>query len=355
MIRIKTMRHLLLLLICCIGSLVTLDLRAESSPPANAGTPTKKPLHPFLMCVWDPIGKAGPADKVMKEVKLIAYEWGVDLNYVIYSDERIVLEEFKLGRCDAANLLGFRIRKFNSFTGSIGALGALTSYDQLGVVLKTVSMPKAADLMRIGDYEIIALGPAGAVFLFTRDRSITHPSGLAGKRMAVIEGFQEMPYIVQKRGMIPVNSSIINSFLKFNNGSADVVGGPAIVYEPFEMNKGLDPNGGIYATPVMFLTMQVVARWDKLPPDVPQKARSKAIEMYSKFVKFLAEPEERIPKKYWIELSNEAKDFWELDHRETRMELAKMNIYDPKTLKLMRRVRCKFEPMAAECSAEKLE
>src|SRR3990167_5402994 len=123
--------------------------------------PDKKPLHPFLMCVWDPIGKAGPADKVMKEVKLIAYEWGVDLNYVIYSDERIVLEEFKLGRCDAANLLSFRIRDFNSFTGSIGALGALTSYDQLGVVLKTVSMPKAADLMRIGDYEIIALGPAG--------------------------------------------------------------------------------------------------------------------------------------------------------------------------------------------------
>src|SRR5690606_18777829 len=111
--------------------------------------PAMKDLHPFFACIWDPIGKAGPAEKILKEVKVKLMSWGIDFSYVIYSEEWVAIEEFKLGRCDAVNMLDFRVRPFNHFTGSISAIGALTSYEQLGVVLNTLATEKAAPLMRV--------------------------------------------------------------------------------------------------------------------------------------------------------------------------------------------------------------
>lgn len=319
------------------------------------GASSEKKLHPFFACIWDPIGKSGPAEKVLKEVKIKLMSWGVDLTYVVYSDERVAIEEFKLGRCDAVNVLDFRVRPFNHFTGSISAIGALTSYEQLGVVLNSISTEQAAPLMRVGEYEITGFGPAGAIFLFTRDRSILEPEDFGGKRMAVLEGIPEVEYLTKKRGVTPVSSGIFDSFLKFNNGVVDLVAGPAIVYEPFELNKGLEPNGGIFERPFLYITMQVVARWDKLPEGIGQKGRSWSIEKYKDFVKFLSDPEDRLPQKYMIHIPQRLIDFWIEDFRESRMVLAEMGIYDPRMLKLMRKVRCKFDPHRAECSADAKE
>lgn len=323
----------------------------EPAPHTKIGDSNN--LVPILACIFDPIGKAGPVGQIMKEAKIHAYNWGVDLDYVVYSDERIAIDEFKLGRCDAVNMLGFRAREFNSFTGSLGAVGAIPSYEHLGVIIKTISSPKAAKLMRIGEYEIFGIGPAGAIFMFTRDRSVLQPKDFAGMRMAVLDGIPESEYLSEKYGITPVNSTIFNSILKFNNGTVDLTAAPAIVYEPFEMHKGIEPNGGIYKEPFLYITMQVVARWEKFPKDFAQKARSKAVEEYHKFVKFLTDPEATIPEHYWIEIPKNLYDFWVEDFRESRLELGKRGIYDQRTLKLMRKVRCKMDSKLAECSAEK--
>ncbi len=310
---------------------------------------------PIHMCVWDPIGKAGPAGQIMKEAKIYAYKWGVDLSYEVYTDERIAIDEFKLGRCDAVNMLGFRAREFNSFTGSLGAIGAIPSYEHLGIIIKSLSSPKAAKLMRVGEYEVLAMGPAGAIFMFTRDKTILRPKDFAGKRVAVLDGIPESEYLTQKHGMTPVNSTIFNSILKFNNGTVDLTAAPAIVYEPFEMHKGLEPDGGIYREPFLYITMQVIARWEKFPEGFFQKARNKAVEDYSKFVKFLTDPEATIPDKYWIDIPDHLYDYWTEDFRESRLELGERGIYDKRTLKLLRKVRCKLSPTSAECTASNRE
>lgn len=312
-------------------------------------------LLPLHACIWDPIGKAGPAEKVLQEVKIKLMSWGINLTYDIYSDERVVIEEFKLGRCDAANMLDFRVRPFNKFTGSISAIGALSSYEQLGVVLNTLATEKAAPMMTVGDYEITGFGPAGAIFLFTRDRTIIEPEDFGGKRMAVLDEIPEVEYLTKKRGISPVRSGIFDSFLKFNNGAVDMVAGPAIVYEPFELYKGLEPNGGIFERPFLYITMQIVTRKNKIPEGVGQKGRNWSIEKYKDFVKFLKDPEDRLPEKYKIKIPERLIDFWVEDFRQSRLELAKMGIYDPNMLKLMRKVRCKFDPHKAECSANEKE
>jgi len=312
-------------------------------------------ITPIHMCVWDPIGKSGPAQQIMKEAKVYSYKWGVDLTYDVYTDERIAVDEFKLGRCDAVNMLGFRAREFNEFTGSLGAIGAIPSYKHLGIIIKSISSPKAAKLMRVGDYEVLAIGPAGAVFLFTRDRMILHPKNFAGKRMAVLDGIPETEYLTTKHGITPVNSTIFNSFLKFNNGAVDLTAAPAIVYEPFEMHKGLEPNGGIFREPFVYTTMQVIARWKKFPKGFLQKARSKAVEDYRRYVKFLTDPEATIPEKYWIDIPEDIYDYWVEDFRESRLKLRDLGIYNKKTLKLLRKVRCKLAPKSAECTADNRE
>jgi hypothetical protein len=339
------------LILLCSSFLFSMSTWANT----GLGGIQKKDLVPILMCVWDPIGKAGPAAQIMAEAKIYAANWGVDLSYVVYSDERIAIDEFKLGRCDAVNMLGFRAREFNSLTGSLGAIGAIPSYEAMGIVIKSLSSKKAAKLMRIGDYEVIAMGPAGAIFMFTRDRSILLPGDFAGKRMAVLDDIPESAYLSKKHGITPVASSIFNSILKFNNGSVDLTAAPAIVYEPFEMHKGIEPGGGIYAEPFVFITMQVIARWEKFPADFAQKARSKAVQEYSKWVKFLTDPEATIPEEYWIDIPDHLYDYWVEDFRQSRIELGELGIYDQRTLKLMRKVRCKLEPESAECSASRKE
>ena len=209
--------------------------------------------------------------------------------------------------------------------------------------------------MRVGEYEIAGIGPAGAIFMFTRDRSILQPKDFAGLKMAVLEDIPESAYLSNKYGITPVNSSIFNSFLKFNNGTVDLTAGPAIIYELFELYKGLEPNGGIYAEPFLYITMQLVARWRELPEDIPQRTSNYVLSRYQEFVDFLKKPEATIPNKYWIEIPPHLYDYWEEDFRQSRLDLGKMGIYDQRTLKLMRKVRCKLDPEKAECTAKIIE
>lgn len=341
------------LLRLCLAFL--LSFSAISDANVDAGPQDKPELVPFLACVWDPLGKAGPAEQIMREAKAIAFKWGIDLSFVIYSDERVAIDEFKVGRCDGVNMLGFRAREFNTLTGSLGAIGAIPSYEHLGIVIKSLSSQKASKHMRVGDYEIFGIGPAGAIFMFTRDRNIMLPEDFAGKRMAVLDDIPESSYLSKKHGITPVSSTIFNSFLKFNNGSVDLTAGPAIIYEPFELHKGLDPDGGIYEEPFLYITMQLVGRWDKVPEHIPQKTRDYVMSRYPDFVDFLVKPEATIPEKYWINIPQHLYDHWVEDFRQSRIELAKQGIYDARTLKLMRKVRCKIDPSNAECTADRKE
>ena len=285
----------------------------------------------------------------------IALTWGVDFKFKYFDEEQLAIEEFKLGQCDAINLLGIRAKQFNKFTGTIDAIGALSSYEQLGEVIKTMNSPEAEQYLRQGDYEIIGIAPAGALHVYIRNRKLINPSDLAGKRISVLEGIPEELVIAKSKGMVPVNSSLFTAFNKFNNGAVDLLGTTLMAYEPFELYKGLGAKGGVYDQPFMMLTMQIVARWEKLPEGIAQKARTELVERFEAFVDFATEPQTRFPRKHWIKIPRTSRDIWEEDHRKMRMALAEQGIYDPRTLTLMRRVRCKYHPEKAECSAEKRE
>lgn len=312
-------------------------------------------LKPLTMCVFDFVGNDGPIHKEMKEYKIDAVRWGVDLSFKLYTDDRVASEEFKNGVCDMLNLPGIRAREYNDFTGSLNALGALPTYEHLGMAIKSISSPRGAKIMRKGDYEIVGIAPIGAVFLFVNDKNIHAPKDLSGKRITVLDNAPETAHIATRIGMTPVASGIRNALQKFNNRAVDVTGAPALAYEPMEMYKGLAPNGGIINWPKLQITMQLILRWKKVPEGFGQKSRDLMTNKYPAQIKKIVESEQTILKNYWINISQETKDKWNEFFRKSRIALREEGVYNRKALTLFRKIRCKMDASLAECTSKDKE
>ncbi len=91
------------------------------------------------LCVFDIIGANGDVYNVMKDLKTQAAGWGVDLKLKPYTDEKIAAEDLKAGQCDGAVLTGLRVRQFNSFAGSMEAIGAIPTYKELKTVMRVLA------------------------------------------------------------------------------------------------------------------------------------------------------------------------------------------------------------------------
>ncbi len=334
-----------------IGLIITLS----STFSLAVTTSSQSSLTPVTMCVFDIIGKNGPMHGIMSEYKTAAMKWGVDLSFKSYTNDRIAAEDFNAGICDLVNLPGIRARNYNHFTGTINSIGAIPTYKHLNLILSTLSTPQASKYMRQGDYEVVSISPTGALFGFVIDRSINSPEKLAGKKITVLDNAPESEYLVKSTGMTPIKSTITNALQKFNSHVVDITGAPAIAYEPMELYKGLEPNGGIIDWPLHQTTMQIVARWTKLPAEFGQNSRNYSREYMSTFMEVIETSEERIPKKYWINIPKEVKVAWNDTHRENRIALRNQGIYNAKALTLFRKVRCKLDPTLAECTSDNKE
>ena len=232
------------------------------------------------MCVFDVIGANGDMYNMVKDYALEMKAHGVDFELRPYTDEGVAVGDFNSGQCDAVAATDLRTRPFNRFTGSISAVGAIPTYDDLKTTLATLAQAKAAPLMKQGDYEVLGIVPAGAGYLFVNDRSIDTAGELAGKRMATLDYQKDAIHMVNHVKATVVPSDITNFAGKFNNGSVDTAYAPAFAYEALELYKGIGEDGGIVDYPLAQLTIQVIARDDVLDDDTAQKSREVAWGMY---------------------------------------------------------------------------
>lgn len=306
---------------------------------------------PKKMCVFDLLGANGPFFSQMKDYKTAALAWGVELELKPYTSERVAAEDFKAGLCDAVSFTGIRARQFNSFTGSLDAIGAMPTYEHLKSVITSISGKKAAKLMFSDPYEVVAIFPAGAGYMFVNDRTIDTVGELAGKRIAILDSDPAQVEMVNFIGASPVGTSIANMYSKFNNGSVDVTYGPAIVYKAMELYKGLEPNGGIINFSLVQLTMQIVIRKDSFPEGYGQQSREFALSQFDLRVELVKKYENTIPEKMWISVPEEDATGYLEVFRQSRIRLRDKGIYNGKTLKLMRMLRCKKDPQQSECTA----
>ncbi len=325
-----------------------------ASAAASASVYGVEPV-PVTMCAFMLMGEGGPEHQFLQDYQTAALNWGVKLTLKPYMNEKVVVEELKAGVCDVANMTSMQARNFNKFTGTLDAPAAMPTYDHLRMVLETLSKPSAEKYMQEGEFEILGIQSAGAVFLFSNDRHLTGLKDLAGKRMAILDSTPEVRQLVVDLGMTPVSSTVTNIFQKFNNGAVDITGGPAIVYDMMELHKGLEPNGGILAEPIMQGNMQFVGRTQKLPADFGLKSRQYFVDNFDRSLNMIRTAEQNVPKKWWIPLPDNQRDTFNAETRKVRLAFRDQNVYDGRMLTLLRKIRCKLEPTLAECSAANAE
>lgn len=302
------------------------------------------------ICIWDIAGRNGPVFNAAMEQRALAVEYGINLDMVPYTNETVMVDEFKAGRCDAALMSGLRARQFNLYSGSVDAIGAVPSQKHMQTLLQVLSHPKQAGHMVQGDYVVMGIFPAGAAHIFVNDRSISSLAKAAGKRVAVLDYDETQAEMVAAIGATPVTTDIVSAPNKFNNGQIDILPAPLVAYELLELYKGMSPDGGVVDYPLTQLSMQLIGRLDKFPNEVAQLIREASFEAYPEVIKRIEQETRRVPDRWMIAIPDKDKREYEVMMQDARDALRAQEYYSADMLSLQRKIRCKFDPTRSECS-----
>ena len=305
------------------------------------------------ICIWDIAGRNGPVFQAAMEQRAMALEYGIDLEMIPFTNETILVEELKAGRCDAGLMSGMRARLFNSYTGTIDAIGAIPDNKHMRTLLQVLAHPSQAGHMVQGEYVIMGIFSGGAAHVFVNDKRISSLARAAGKKVAVLDYDKTQSEMVAGIGATPVPSDIVSAPNKFNNGVVDILAAPLIAYELLELYKGMEPDGGIVDYPIAQISMQLVGRLDKFPNEVAQLIREASFEAYDRIRERVKVEEDRVPDRWWIDIPAGEKREYEAMMQEARDTLRQQDYYDGRMLDLQSRIRCKFDPSRGECSNKK--
>ncbi len=311
-------------------------------------------LETRTICIFDPVGTSGPMYKMMEDYKQFAVGEGIEIKLHAYTDEKIASDDFKAGQCDGVVMTGARARPFSKFASTIEAIGAVPDDKVMRNVVTLISSEKGAKYMKNDRYEVGGVLPAGAVYLFVDDRNIDTVEEMSGKKIATLDYDQPSIKMVNHVGAAVVPSNSANFSGKFNNGSVDIAYAPALAYKPLEMYKGLGTQGGILRYNLAYLDFQLVMHADRFPEGYGQKSRQYVASMFDRMLKQIEDNTAEIDDKYWIDLPEAVKKRYDAMLRAVRVELRNEGVYDGTMLKLLKGLRCKEDPAAAEC-AENLE
>ena len=306
------------------------------------------------ICIYDPVGSSGPMFKLMEDYKQFAVGEGIEVKLHAYTDEKIASDDFKAGQCDGVVLTGARARPFSKFASTIEAIGAVPNDKVMRNVVNLISSPKGAKYMKNDRYEVGGVMPAGAVYLFVDDRSIDTVEEMSGKKIATLDYDAPSIKMVNHVGAAVVPSNSANFSGKFNNGSVDIAYAPALAYKPLEMYKGLGTEGGIIRYSLAYLDFQLVLHTSSFNEEYGQKSRQFVAGMFDRLLKMIEDNTAEIDAKYWIDLPEANKQRYDAMLRAVRVELRDEGVYDGTMLRLLKGLRCKENPAAAECT-ENLE
>lgn len=307
------------------------------------------------LCAYDPKGRSGEYSKILEDFKLQAGTWGVDLEVKTYTDEETATKDYEAGKCDGVVATGARLQRFNRFSSSIEAIGAINNYGLLKQLVDSfVRYPSAAAKLRNGAHETIGVLPAGLVFLYVRDRSIDTVPELAGKRIATMDYDKAAPVMVDRVGAIMVPADLGSFGPQFNNGSVDACYMSALAYQPFELWRGMSPKGGVVDLPLAMATLQIQVRHESFPADFGTKSRAWFAKQFSRAQKAVEADQRAIDAKYWINIPKSEYPGFEDMFLQVRLDIRdKHKGYDGSMLSVLRKLRCASSPSRSECVEKK--
>ena len=322
-------------------------LLATGIAAISAGTQAKQTI-----CVFDIVGKSGDVYALMKDYQLAAKSWGADIELKVGTNEAVIAEDFKAGKCDGVSITGMRGRQFNQFTGSLDAIGAITDLKLAVKVMQGLASPAFAKAMVKGKYEVVGVIPIGDAYLLVNDRNINTVAKAAGKKIAVLDYDEAQKIMASQVGAQAVSSDITNFGAKFNNGQVDIIGAPAAAFKPLELHKGLGTKGAIVNYPILQVTGNLIIHPEKFPAGFGQKSREWVKGQLPRAFGILGKMKADIPQKYWMEVPAADKPGYQKLMREARINLTAKGIYDKRMMKLLWQFRCREDAKNFECALQ---
>ena len=310
------------------------------------------PARAQTACVFDIMGAQGDIYAMARDYALQVRRMGINLKLRPYTDERVALEDFKAGQCDAVMMTNLRGRQLNKFVGTLDSLGSVPTYEMLRSVIGLLMSPKSAPRMVNGPYEVASIIPLGAVYPVVNDRNINTLAKASGKRIAAFDWDQTQAILIKQIGARPVSADITNFAGKFNNGQVDIISVPALAVKPLELHKGIGSKGAIINMPFMNITGIMVIRHDRFNPGDGQRLRDFSASLLDPAFALIKRSEAEIPPHFWSEVPRYEIEGYMAMMRESRVRLAKEGHYDPDMLRFLKRVRCRINPGEAECSMD---
>jgi hypothetical protein len=307
-------------------------------------------LEKKSICTWDPVGKNGPVMTFYSDLKPKAIGWGLDIEFIAYTDEKVAANDFKAGVCDGVLVTAILGRQFVPFAGTLDAIGGITTNEGLGKILATLADPRAGKLMVNGPYETVATFPVGTLFAFVNDRNIDTVAEFSGKKISVLNEDPQTHKLADMVGASPVGTSLATFSGQFNNGNIDILFMPALAYNTFELYHGLGEKGGIIDYRLFYGMLQTITKKDQWPEDFGDKMRKYVVNRLGYINKMVKDAEDEIPAKYWIKTTDKTKAELKKLSRDIRLALKEEGKMDPKALKLLWKIRCAGDPSASECS-----
>jgi len=313
------------------------------------------------VCVFDILGTSGDGYNNAKDYALEMQKHGADIELKVYIDERVAVEDFRTGQCDAVMATALRTRAFNSLTAALDSVGASTmvrngkldmaaSIEVVRKTIQTFASTKAAPLMVQGAYEVGGMVPLGAAYAFVNDRKISNLEAASGKRVASFDHDKSQALLIERVGARPVTADVTNFGTMFNNNNVDVIMAPSIVYKPLELYKGMGTKGAVHRFPLTIITYQMIFKRDKFPEGYGQKSREVWFGRFDTVMELVKRADATIPEKFWLDPSPTDADRYINLMREGRIDMAEKGIYDKKGLKIIKRIRCDINPSAGDCS-----
>ena len=318
---------------------------------AEMGLKDGEPLKRHI-CLWDLSGQSGPVFNGATNLRLDLLRYNIDISLEAFTNEGVMVASLKNGHCDAALMSGFRARQFNRFTGTIDAIGGLPNLEHMKTLLRTLAHPNLVEHMVSNKYQTLAVAPAGAAYLFVDDKRLNSLAQAAGKKVAVLDFDPGQSKLVTHIGAAPVSTTLATAPNLFNNGTVNILPAPLIAYEVLELYKGMSPDGGIVNYPIVQLTAQLIAHTDKFPPAIASLIREVAADSFTSIQTALNKESDKIPQRWWIEVSAHNQQEYDSMMRAARLKLRETGYYDATMLSIMKRIRCSQDPQRPECSQE---
>lgn len=303
-------------------------------------------LAPARFCIFDPAGKDGELFDLAKQYLKDAGP----LQLRAYVDERIAVEDFKAGQCDGVAISTFRARQFNAFTGSVDAFGGVPDTRSLKPLFGALNNPALASGMVNGPYEVAGMIPLGSLYVLVRDRSINSVEKAAGRKVAVLDWDKSQARLVEGLAAQPVAADVTSYATRFNNGQVDIIAAPALLFQRFELEKGLGRKGAIYRFPLAQLTGTLLIRRERFPEGFAARLRQRAPDFVDASLARIEAAEAAIPEHYWLTLSEAERQHFRQLLAGARDRLTQDGVYDVRMMAILHKLRCRSEPSSYECA-----